>query len=67
MPLTAMCKSHFSVQDLVFAQDAETAGGGGYGDPARRTREQVSADLADGKISREGAASYGVTPSPEAT
>ena len=45
----------------------ETAGGGGYGDPARRTGEQLRADLADGKISREGAASYGVTPSPEAT
>lgn len=45
----------------------ETAGGGGHGDPARRTGEQLRADLADGKISREGAASYGVTPSPEAT
>ena len=41
----------------------ETAGGGGYGDPARRTGEQLRADLADGKISREGAASYGVTAS----
>ena len=40
----------------------ETAGGGGYGDPARRTAEQLRDDLADGKISRDGAASYGVTP-----
>jgi N-methylhydantoinase B len=45
----------------------ETAGGGGYGDPARRTPEQLRADLANGKISGEGAASYGVTYSPEAT
>jgi N-methylhydantoinase B len=44
----------------------ETAGGGGYGDPARRTAEQLRDDIADGKISRDGAASYGVTPS-EAT
>jgi N-methylhydantoinase B/oxoprolinase/acetone carboxylase alpha subunit len=29
----------------------ETAGGGGYGDPARRKRELVAADIADGKIS----------------
>ena len=45
----------------------ETAGGGGYGDPAQRTGEQLQADLADGKISRAGAASYGATPSPEGT
>jgi N-methylhydantoinase B len=45
----------------------ETAGGGGYGDPARRTAEQLRADLADGKISDECAASYGVTYSPKAT
>jgi len=37
----------------------ETAGGGGYGDPARRDAEQVRADLADGKISSEGANLYG--------
>src|ERR1700722_13041980 len=29
----------------------ETAGGGGYGDPARRPRERVAADIADGKVS----------------
>ena len=36
----------------------ETAGGGGYGDPARRDPEQVGLDLADGKISAEGAEIY---------
>jgi N-methylhydantoinase B len=36
----------------------ETAGGGGYGDPAARDPEKVRADLADGKISAEGAAAY---------
>jgi N-methylhydantoinase B len=35
-----------------------TAGGGGHGDPARRDPEQVRADLANGKISAEGAAIY---------
>jgi N-methylhydantoinase B len=40
----------------------ETAGGGGYGDPARRSAEQLRDDLADGKIGRDGAASYGVVP-----
>jgi N-methylhydantoinase B len=29
----------------------ETAGGGGYGDPRRRPRNRVAADLADGKVS----------------
>jgi N-methylhydantoinase B len=44
----------------------ETAGGGGYGDPANRDEERLRADLADGKVSREeAAASYGVTPSSE--
>jgi N-methylhydantoinase B len=37
----------------------ETAGGGGYGDPARREQQQIELDLADGKISIEGAKSYG--------
>src|SRR5262249_55701260 len=37
----------------------ETAGGGGYGDPARRDAQKVRADLADGKISAEGANIYG--------
>ena len=36
----------------------ETAGGGGYGDPARRDPEQVGLDLADGKISTKGAEIY---------
>ena len=45
----------------------ETAGGGGYGDPAQRTGEQLRADVADGKVSREAAASYGVTHSPDTT
>jgi N-methylhydantoinase B/oxoprolinase/acetone carboxylase alpha subunit len=29
----------------------ETAGGGGYGDPARRERRLVEVDVADGKVS----------------
>ena len=37
----------------------ETAGGGGYGDPASRDPAQVRADLADGKISPEGVKAYG--------
>ena len=37
----------------------ETAGGGGYGDPAARDRAQMSADLEDGKVSPEGAKAYG--------
>jgi N-methylhydantoinase B len=37
----------------------QTAGGGGYGDPARRDPQEVRADLADGKISTEGARAYG--------
>jgi len=36
----------------------ETAGGGGYGEPAARDPAQVGADLADGKISAEGAKIY---------
>ncbi|HML12498.1 MAG TPA: hydantoinase B/oxoprolinase family protein [Xanthobacteraceae bacterium] len=37
----------------------ETAGGGGYGDPAARERAKVRADLEDGKIGPEGAKPYG--------
>ena len=37
----------------------ETAGGGGYGDPATRDPDQVRLDIADGKISADGAKSYG--------
>ena len=36
----------------------ETAGGGGYGDPAERTPAALEADLADGKVTAEGAAAY---------
>ena len=37
-----------------------TAGGGGWGDPAQRSREAVHADVLDGKVSREAAAAdYG--------
>jgi N-methylhydantoinase B len=37
----------------------ETAGGGGYGDPARRDPEKVRDDLLDGKISPAAAGLYG--------
>jgi N-methylhydantoinase B len=40
----------------------ETAGGGGYGDPAARDPQQVRADIADGKISADGAKAYGGSP-----
>jgi N-methylhydantoinase B/oxoprolinase/acetone carboxylase alpha subunit len=40
----------------------ETAGGGGHGDPARRAPDQVQSDLANGKISAEGASIY---PQPQ--
>jgi N-methylhydantoinase B len=33
-----------------------TAGGGGYGDPAQRSAEEVAADLRDGYVTAEGAA-----------
>jgi N-methylhydantoinase B len=37
-----------------------TAGGGGWGDPARRSRDAVHADVLDGKVTREAAAAdYG--------
>jgi N-methylhydantoinase B len=36
----------------------ETAGGGGYGDPRRRDAQKVRDDLADGKVSTEGARIY---------
>ena len=42
----------------------ETAGGGGYGDPAARDPAKLRGDLADGKISTEGAKAYGITPAP---
>lgn len=34
----------------------ETAGGGGYGDPAEREREWIDADIANGKVSVAAAA-----------
>lgn len=44
-----------------------TAGGGGYGDPAKRDRAQVARDLQDGYVSAEGAArDYGFNPQQEA-
>ncbi len=36
-----------------------TAGGGGYGDPAMRSRAAIEADITDGYVSREAAAPYG--------
>ncbi|HDR9173099.1 TPA: hydantoinase B/oxoprolinase family protein [Burkholderia vietnamiensis] len=36
----------------------EQAGGGGYGDPAKRSLEQIQADLANGKITREYAEKF---------
>jgi len=36
----------------------ETAGGGGYGDPAARDPAQLRADMEDGKVSAEGARAY---------
>ena len=36
-----------------------TAGGGGYGDPAERTREEIARDLAEGFVTAEGAKAYG--------
>jgi N-methylhydantoinase B len=32
-----------------------TAGGGGYGDPAKRSREAIQSDLAEGLVSKEAA------------
>jgi N-methylhydantoinase B len=41
----------------------ETAGGGGWGNPAERDRERVAADLRNGKISLEAARKiYGFDP-----
>ena len=38
-----------------------TAGGGGYGDPARRDRAAINADLVNGYVSREAAdREYGI-------
>lgn len=42
-----------------------TAGGGGFGDPARRTRREVEGDLRAGLISERAARSaYGYAPAP---
>jgi N-methylhydantoinase B/oxoprolinase/acetone carboxylase alpha subunit len=40
----------------------ETAGGGGYGDPAARDPAKLRADLEDGKVSPDGAKAYGAAP-----
>jgi len=42
-----------------------TAGGGGFGDPAGRTREEIARDLAEGFISSDGAAAYGARGAAE--
>jgi N-methylhydantoinase B len=36
-----------------------TAGGGGYGNPSERSRDEIERDLAEGLVSPEGAATYG--------
>jgi N-methylhydantoinase B len=36
-----------------------TAGGGGYGDPSERDRDELARDVAEGFVSREGAKAYG--------
>ena len=36
-----------------------TAGGGGYGDPSERGREEIERDLAEGLVSHEGPSAYG--------
>lgn len=42
-----------------------TAGGGGYGDPRARARDQVEQDVRAGLVSREAAAAdYGYTDAP---
>lgn len=44
-----------------------TAGGGGYGNPLRRSREKIAEDLADGLITLASAAArYHYTPKPRA-
>jgi N-methylhydantoinase B len=40
----------------------ETAGGGGYGDPALRDAERLRADIADGKVGTDRARCYCVPP-----
>jgi len=37
-----------------------TAGGGGYGEPAERRPQDLERDLAEGFVSRDGAAAYGI-------
>ena len=44
----------------------ETAGGGGWGLPEDRDPELLGRDLADGVVTRRGAAAYGAFPSPSA-
>jgi N-methylhydantoinase B len=42
-----------------------TAGGGGWGDPAKRDRQRIADDVADGKVTAEAATrDYGWTRSP---
>jgi N-methylhydantoinase B len=35
-----------------------TAGGGGFGDPAKRDPAAITADIADGYVTADGALSY---------
>jgi N-methylhydantoinase B len=37
-----------------------TAGGGGFGDPAERRRDDIERDMAEGFVTAEGAKAYGV-------
>jgi len=52
---------HLDAGDVL---SVETTGAGGFGDPRKRARERVVADLLDEKISREAAeSSYGINES----
>ena len=42
-----------------------TAGGGGFGDPSQRAREEIARDLAEGLISPNGSAAYGARGATE--
>lgn len=58
IPLGALTTRPLQKGDLVVC---ETSGGGGYGDPKKRPRERVSADIAAGRLSAaEAKQVYGV-------
>jgi len=48
----------YSVLQPGQAASIETAGAGGYGDPAARPEEQIDADVRDGRVSAETAQRY---------